>query len=120
MPLDDNDDIYRGVNEYPFIFQAFFFFFEIPNKWFITVGKITIGCIFKVLMKNIQKNIMHILDISLLILKKLFSCVRLFLTPANNTNIGLIFVKANKIYIIMHCTRREIYFKIRLVLYPEK
>lgn len=67
LPLDDNDDISRGVNEYPFIFQAFFFL--IPNKRFITVGSITIGCIFKLLMKNIQKNIMHILDISLLVYK---------------------------------------------------
>lgn len=90
LPLYDNDDICRGVNEYPFIFQAFFF--EIPNKRFITVGSITIGCIFNLLMKNIQKNIMHILDISLLIYKKSPSCARLFPTLANNTNIALIFI----------------------------
>lgn len=53
------------------------FFFEISNKRFITVGSITIGCIFKLLMKNIQKNIMHILEISLLIYKKLPPCASL-------------------------------------------
>jgi len=52
---DDDDDVTHGVDENPFVVRPNFFFFEIPNKRFVTVGSITTRCIFKSLTQKIKK-----------------------------------------------------------------